>query len=93
MNAFGGSISACFIGEYAFSYALGCMDCFSRATVETTHVNRLSVNIINVTVADSLALTGEQCCNCRNPTLVPDTSHFLPETEDNSYGANVRLLF
>jgi hypothetical protein len=93
MNAFGGSISASLIGQYTFSYALGCIHCFSNATVENTHVNRLSVNIMNVTVADSLALTGEQCCNCRNPTLVPDTSHFLSETEDDSYGANVRLLF
>jgi hypothetical protein len=57
-NAYGGSISAAYIGAYAFSLGLKAE---SNSKVETTHVETLSIVIKNVTISDSKAESCE-CC-------------------------------
>ncbi len=58
VNAYGGSISAAYIGAYAFSFALKNK---SNTKVETTHVETLSITIKNVTINGSKARSCEYC--------------------------------
>jgi len=62
-NAYGGSISAAYIGAFAYSFAFrGDIHHFSNSSVETTHVETLSITINNATINNSQAISGERCC-------------------------------
>jgi hypothetical protein len=58
-NVYGGSISALFIGAYAFSYASGAEKIYSRSKVGATDLNQLLVTIKNVTILHALASSGQ----------------------------------
>jgi hypothetical protein len=58
-NVHGGSISAAFFGSYSFSYSGGLNGAYSRASANSTEVNRLSINIINARFVDSTAISGK----------------------------------
>jgi hypothetical protein len=61
-NTYGGSISAAYIGAYAYSFAFrGDLHFYSNSSVETTHVDTLSIFIENATINDSKATSGERC--------------------------------
>jgi len=55
VNSYGGSISAVYIGGYAYSFSVGGVRTFSGSYVEATHVNRLVVSITNANIDGTLA--------------------------------------
>ena len=60
INSYGGSISASYIGAYSYSFSLGNADARSRSSVEATRVVDFSIAIIDATIDDTMALSGER---------------------------------
>jgi hypothetical protein len=59
-NSYGGSISASYIGAYSYSASLGKLDARSLSSVGTTRVVDFSIAIIDATIDDTMALSGER---------------------------------
>ena len=59
-NSYGGSISASYIGAYSYSFANGKFSASSRSSVEATRVVDFSIAIIDATIDDTMALSGER---------------------------------
>lgn len=59
VNSYGGSISAVYIGGYAYSFSVGGVRTLSGSYVDATHVNRLVVSITNAEIDGTLAQSGE----------------------------------
>jgi hypothetical protein len=61
-NSYGGSISAAYIGAYAYCSALLVSHAqFSNSNVDLTHAETLSIVIVNTNINNSEALSGK-CC-------------------------------
>ena len=60
-NSYGGSISACYIGAFSYSFALGDGLVSSRSIVGATRVHNLLITIRNATMAYTEAVIGEYC--------------------------------
>ena len=58
-NSYGGSISACYIGAFSYSSALGDGRVSSRSVVGATRVHNLLITFRNATMADTEAVSGE----------------------------------
>jgi hypothetical protein len=59
-NSYGGSISASYVGAYSYSFANGKFSASSRSSVEATRVADFSIAIIDATIDDTMALSGER---------------------------------
>ena len=101
-NTYGGSISAAYIGAFAYSFAFrGDLHYFSNSSVETTHVETLSITINNATINNSQAISGERCCpqcmnlNANKLTWVDNLDSASEKNKGltrESFGANVSYL-
>ncbi len=96
VNSYGGSISASYIGAYSYSFSLGKADNRSRSSVEATRVVDFSIAIIDATIDDTMALSGERVAAPAHVKLShsnTDTRFFCTSgTGGSSYGANVSCL-
>jgi hypothetical protein len=101
-NTYGGSLSAAYIGAFAYSFAFrGDLHYFSNSSVETTHVETLSITINNATINNSQAISGERCCDqCINLNVnkltwienLDSASKKDKRLTRESFGANVSHL-
>jgi hypothetical protein len=101
-NAYGGSLSAAYIGAFAYSFAFrGDLHYFSNSSVETTHVETLSITINNATINNSQAISGERCFDqCINSNVnkltwienLDSASKKDKRQTRESFGANVSYL-
>jgi hypothetical protein len=62
-NSYGGAMSASYIGAYAYSTATGAEKFDSLSYVSSNHVSDFCVAIINATIAETTALSGEYDCS------------------------------
>jgi hypothetical protein len=101
-NTYGGSLSAAYIGAFAYSFASrGDFNHFSNSSVEITHVETLSITINNSSINNSQAISGERCraqcmnLNANKLTWV-DNLDFASKKDEGltseSFGANVSYL-
>jgi hypothetical protein len=84
-NSYGGSISALYVGAYSYSRSNGeRQDVFSSASVDVTRALNLSIIMTHVTIADTVALSGERFLAApANVTCVfRDTDIFLGDLRD-----------
>jgi hypothetical protein len=92
-NSYGGAFSAAVFGAYSYSFSLqGSSGFHSRANVEVTQVNHLTITIKTAMILNAMALTGEyhfvRSIFCM-PTRCCASEFQSVGTFRNSYGSNV----